>query len=551
MMKVEFNKWDGVFPMSYRALYRVWRPQHFRDLVGQEHVTTTLANSLTGGQISHAYLFSGPRGTGKTSAAKIFAKAVNCIHGPAAEPCNECESCKAITQGSLLDAIEIDAASNRGVDEIRDLRDRVKYAPTEVRYKVYIIDEVHMLTTEAFNALLKTLEEPPSHVIFILATTEPHKLPATIISRCQRFPFRRIPHQRVVERLQYVVEQEGLNAELAALEQIARVADGGLRDALSLLDQAISFSKKALTEEVVLSIIGGVSEHSLLQLLTYLHEKDRSAALSQVDEFHAYGIEVDQVVQDLLLVARDLLLAKTAVAKASISETIKNHASQYQAEELIRWIDQLVLVEQQLKWVNHPQILLELFILKQTSNLVQKQQQARDADNKQLTYRSENIAPSKHEKKKKDEENSKPQKTVAITADLKPEIRNTSVDSSIVRVWPDILHSIKQQRVTLHAWLADGEIVETTDHDITIAMKGAFHRDTVLKPENKKLIEQELERVLHKTYELKAWTREEWESQRGKDEISITTSSETEASDDDIVKKAILLFGEELVTVEK
>lgn len=540
--------------MSYRALYRVWRPQHFRDLVGQEHVTTTLANSLTGRQISHAYLFSGPRGTGKTSAAKIFAKAVNCIHGPAAEPCNECESCKAITEGSLLDVIEIDAASNRGVDEIRDLRDKVKYAPTEVRYKVYIIDEVHMLTTEAFNALLKTLEEPPSHVIFILATTEPHKLPATIISRCQRFPFRRIPHQHVVQRLQHVVEQEGVTADSAALEQIARVADGGLRDALSLLDQAISFSEKGLTEEVVLSIIGGVSEHSLLQLLAYLQGKDRSSALSQVDDFFTYGIEIDQVVQELLLVTRDLLLAKTGVEKTSISETIKIQSSQYQEEELMFWIDQLVLIEQQLKWVNHPQILLELFILKQTSASISNPQQIINTNKEQFFNQTEQAAPIREVQKPKEETKPEAQKVSIVSSeetDRNQAMRHTSTNSSITQVWPDILHAIKQQRVTLYAWLADGEIVETSAHSITIAMKGAFHRDTVLKQENKKLIEQEIDKALHKTYELKALTREEWESQRGRDEISITTPSEIQTSDDDIVKKAVSLFGEELVTVEK
>jgi DNA polymerase-3 subunit gamma/tau len=545
MMKDEFKKIGWCFPMSYRALYRVWRPQHFRDLVGQEHVTTTLANSLTGGHISHAYLFSGPRGTGKTSAAKIFAKAVNCIHGPAAEPCNECEPCKAITQGSLLDVIEIDAASNRGVDEIRDLRDKVKYAPTEVRYKVYIIDEVHMLTTEAFNALLKTLEEPPGHVIFILATTEPHKLPATIISRCQRFPFRRIPHQRVVERLEYVVSQEGITAEIAALEQIARVADGGLRDALSLLDQTISFSDNGLTEEVVLSIIGGVSEHSMLQLLDYLHQKDRAAALKQVDEFITYGIEVDQVVQDLLLVARDILLAQTFVEKASISEMVKSKRSVYETEELVQWVDQLVLIQQQLKWVNHPQILLELFIIRQTSTLQPQQQIVQHTP----------IAPSQKEEQttlsKPAEETEKVAAEQPITKQntSKVETKSTTINPSVNQVWPTVLQSIKQQRVTLYAWLADGEIVETTNDTITIAMLGAFHRDTVLKAENKKLIEKELEKMLHTSYELKAFTREQWEQQRGKEEISITTSKPEPP--DDIVKKAIALFGEELVSIEK
>jgi DNA polymerase-3 subunit gamma/tau len=537
--------------MSYRALYRVWRPQHFRDLVGQEHVTTTLANALTNKQISHAYLFSGPRGTGKTSAAKIFAKAVNCVHGPAKEPCNECEACKAITEGSLLDVIEIDAASNRGVDEIRDLRDKVKYSPTEVRYKVYIIDEVHMLTTEAFNALLKTLEEPPSHVIFILATTEPHKLPATIVSRCQRFPFRRIPHQRVVERLQYVVEQEGVAADYAALEQIARVADGGLRDALSLLDQALSFSEENLTEEVVLSIIGGVSEHSLLALLEHLQQKNRTKALKQIEEFIVYGIEIDQVVQDLLLVTRDILLAKTAVERASISESVKSKISLFHTEELMEWIDQLVLIQQQLKWVNHPQILLELFIIRQTSDRqaapVVSQQASSPVSSEIIQQKKQPVTPELP--KNKDKKTEAAEVSHDPTPASKVGSKQPEVNDQISQVWSSVLHSIKQQRVTLYAWLADGEVVETTDQVVTIALIGAFHRDTILKPENKQLIESELEKFLHNSYEIKAFTREEWEKQRGKDEISITTSKPE--STDDIVKKAIDLFGEELVSVEK
>src|SRR5690625_2722683 len=254
----------GTYLMSYQALYRVWRPRKFEDIVGQIHITRTLQNAISQNQFSHAYLFSGPRGTGKTSAAKIFAQAINCEQMPTKEPCNECVACRGILDGSISDVIEIDAASNTSVEDIREIRDKVKYAPSSVPYKVYIIDEVHMISTSAFNALLKTLEEPPAHVVFILATTEPHKIPLTIISRCQRFDFKPISNQVIVERMKTIIDVENVIVSSEALETIALAAEGGMRDALSVLDQAISYSEQDVSLEDVLAVTGGVSHQVLI-----------------------------------------------------------------------------------------------------------------------------------------------------------------------------------------------------------------------------------------------------------------------------------------------
>jgi DNA polymerase-3 subunit gamma/tau len=356
--------------LAYQALYRVWRPQTFIDVVGQEHVTKTLQNALLQQKISHAYLFSGPRGTGKTSAAKILAKAVNCERGPISEPCNECASCRGITNGTISDVLEFDAASNSRVEEMRDVLDKVKFAPTAVKYKVYIIDEVHMLSISAFNALLKTLEEPPKHVIFILATTEPHKIPLTIISRCQRFDFRRITAGSIVNRMKLIVEETGVDCDDNALKLIAQAAEGGMRDALSLLDQAISFSQDRVTVEDAQTVTGSVSQGFLKNIAFAFQEKDVASGLEALEQLLFQGKDPARFIEDLILFYRDLLLYKTApnleesLERAMLDDDFRKIAETIPTGQIYLLIDQLNKTQQEMRWTNHPRIFLEVAIVK-------------------------------------------------------------------------------------------------------------------------------------------------------------------------------------------
>jgi DNA polymerase-3 subunit gamma/tau len=364
--------------MSYQALYRKYRSQDFKEISGQKHITKTLMNALLQNKVAHAYLFSGPRGTGKTSIAKIFAKTINCKNYPTSEPCNECENCISITKNMNSDVIEIDAASNNGVDEIREIRDKVKYLPSSCRYKVYIIDEVHMLSTGAFNALLKTLEEPPKHVIFILATTEPHKIPATILSRCQRFDFKGISVNEISDRIKYICEQENIKIEEGAIELVAETAEGGMRDALSLLDQLSSFCSDGIKEADVYSVAGIVSRNMIFDLFNHINMFDASESLKVLNNILEDGKDASRIVNDMISVLRDLLIFKNTKSELLEKSYFKkeefiNLANNLSNQKIYFYLNVLNEVQNQIKYTTQKRAYLELGIVKMADEFENKE----------------------------------------------------------------------------------------------------------------------------------------------------------------------------------
>lgn len=396
--------------MSYQALYRQWRPLNFSDVVGQKHITQTLQNAVKNNHIAHAYLFSGPRGVGKTSTARILAKAVNCKSVKNGNPCNECDVCVGINQGRSLDIIEIDAASNNGVDEIRDLREKVKYAPMECDYKVYIIDEVHMLSPAAFNALLKTLEEPPEHVIFILATTEAHKIPATIKSRCQRFDFHRIKTSDITNHLEYIANSLDVEFEAEALALIARAADGALRDAISIFDQCLSFDNDKISLGNVMDLLGAVDDSIFYDLTEMLESGEITNALDVIGQQYYEGRSLEQLLIDYSHYLRNLLLIKNSADREIVSfniDKMTSQANRMMQEHLYQLIHNVVEAINEVKYAHNQRLVVELALI-EYKNIIEN-------DYKSLIARVKTI---EKQLEKREEKTSEVSEKILATKDL-------------------------------------------------------------------------------------------------------------------------------------
>ncbi|TYR78156.1 DNA polymerase III subunit gamma/tau [Priestia megaterium] len=558
--------------MAYQALYRVYRPQSFHDVVGQRHIIKTLQNALVQEKFSHAYLFSGPRGTGKTTAAKILAKAVNCEHAPISEPCNKCSTCLGITDGSISDVIEIDAASNNGVDEIRDIRDKVKYAPSTVRYKVYIIDEVHMLSIGAFNALLKTLEEPPAHVIFILATTEPHKIPLTIISRCQRFDFKRISPEDIVYRMNEVLTAENVHVDEQALYEVAKAAEGGMRDALSLLDQAISYSEEKVTLEDVLSITGAVSQSFMVKIVEAIAKRDVVEALNSVEHLIKNGKDPVRFLEDLIFYYRDILLYQSStenqhlMEKAVVNDEFKQLVNELHPDVIYDVINQLNQTQQEMKWTNHPRVLLEVALVK----LVQSPAKNTDGSNEELTKKIaqlemqinqlkehgiqvEQTADSASIDKKPTRQARSQYKTPVgkIHEILKQATRKDLED--VKRSWAELLETLRQQNKASHAaLLSNSEPVASSKQSFVLKFKYEIH--CKMAAENNNNVRDNLENILYTLIgskrEMVAIPESEWDKVREEFIRGQRSDEELEEKEEPLIAEAKKLFGSELIEIQ-
>ena len=508
----------------HKALYRVYRPKTFGDVVGQEHIVKTLKNQIKNNNIGHAYLFSGTRGTGKTSTAKIFARAVNCLNPINEEPCNECEICIDTLNDNIMDIVEIDAASNNSVDDIRELRESVKYTPSKAKYKVYIIDEVHMLSQGAFNALLKTLEEPPSYVIFILATTEPHKIPATILSRCQRFDFKRVSSKDIASRMSYICKKENIEAEEKALSLIARNSQGALRDALSILDQCISFGNEKIEYNDVIELLGTVNIDELFELSQSIIDENTKKSLEILNEFIIWGKDIRNLINDLIDHFRNLMVCKVSkdldeiisLPEESI-ERLKEQSQNVNINDLIRILNILSETQDSMKSSSNTRILAEVTIMKIAQPMFDESKEAliKRIENLEEKIESGNIKVSTVQI-----EQSKDVKSQIIednkVEENKEDVAYEGVKSEDVRLvessWKKITQKIKDDRkLSVAALLKEVNTFNVKDNILYLIFNDnfSFARSRLNSKETIEYIESIIREVLNRSFNIQIYLKSE------------------------------------------
>jgi DNA polymerase-3 subunit gamma/tau len=546
--------------MSYLVLARKWRPQRFEEVIGQPHVVQTITNAISTRRIAHAYLFSGARGVGKTSVARIVAKALNCSEGPTPEPCDHCESCREIARGSSLDVLEIDGASNRGINEIRELRENIRYLPSKSPHKIYIIDEVHMLTGEAFNALLKTLEEPPAHVIFIFATTQPHRIPITILSRCQRFDFRRIAASAISEHLHHIAQTEGIQISDLSLRILAREAEGSMRDAQSLLEQMIAFSGEEIADEDLLEVLGVVDHQALMEAAGALLNGDAMRCLAVVEQLHVRGHDLRRFCQGLAAHVRNLLVVKvsdtpqhlTELTESELAE-LEHQASQVSTASLQQFFHFLLRGEEELRRCSNPRLALEMILLR----LVQLPR-VMDIDTifSRMQALEERLSADQHTATSRCAGHGAREKKLPSTDSRgspengDPESRSSGVAESIIARWKQLVGRIAQEKPSLAASLEQVTIREAEGGNLEVDFNGRqFEYEMVMEKENLAVFHRLAGEVFGEPARFSLCAGSRHEQDRHRADLDRERKRQQEALKHPLVTEALELFGGEIVEV--